>query len=196
MAGERNHRPASLPSFPLSTEWAPGAETTVLLSLLFCFVQQRNLRANEDGSFRERRARCSNSMFFTNNMRISVLFRKEAKSPRNSALSPSDLRGNTETPGNSSSSILNWPTSLRCRIVSSEDPGGRECGSPVQPCGDHAVRGERKETPPRSPDTHHHALCQDGGLESHVLHRGSQFFWVSSRWIIEDHCSSFLGQKD
>ena len=38
--------------------------------------------------------------------RISVLFRKEAKSPRNSALSPSDLSGNTETPGNSSSSIL------------------------------------------------------------------------------------------
>ena len=38
--------------------------------------------------------------------RISVLFRKEAKSARNLALSPSDLRGNTETPGNSSSSIL------------------------------------------------------------------------------------------
>ena len=38
--------------------------------------------------------------------RISVLFRKEAKSARNLALSPSDLKGNTETPGNSSSSIL------------------------------------------------------------------------------------------
>lgn len=55
------------PLFPLSTEWTPGAETKVLLSLLFCFVQQRNLRVNEGGSFRERRARCPHSMFFTNN---------------------------------------------------------------------------------------------------------------------------------
>ena len=31
------------PSFPLSKEWAPGARTKVLLSLLFCFVRQRNL---------------------------------------------------------------------------------------------------------------------------------------------------------
>lgn len=66
------------PLFPLSTEWAPGAETKVLLSLLFCFVQQRHLRVNEDGSFREEGQVFPQCAFYKQ-LRISIPFSKEAK---------------------------------------------------------------------------------------------------------------------
>ena len=65
------------PLLPLSTEWAPGAETKVLLSLLFCSVQQRNLRVNEDGSFREEGQVFPQCAFYK--LRISIPFSKEAK---------------------------------------------------------------------------------------------------------------------